>query len=98
MDIIKIKSELVSKAASQVAQYPQYRNHFDNYVLVQIKRDIRLRKSGLAFTKGELTIARRGFEYPEHGPYTHIPFITAWSMLNGIDTSLRRSDVVYLEQ
>jgi hypothetical protein len=70
-------------AARTVAQYPQYANHFDGYVAVRIKRDIRT-KMGLAFQKGEIAIGRPAAE----GDYR-----TVWSAKNKVDTSVRASHV-----
>lgn len=77
-------------AAAQVAQYPQYRGHFDGYRLVRIKRAVRT-KLGLAFAAGEYAIAAPA--RPTVLPMTGSRYVTVWSLRNGIDTSVPFWDV-----
>jgi len=75
---------LKTLAARAVAQYPQYAGHFDGYVAVRIKRDVRT-KMGLAFEKGEIAIAQPTADADG--------FRTVWSVKNKVDTSVRASHV-----
>jgi hypothetical protein len=83
--------EIVSKgvrddAARKHAQYPQYEGHWDGdeWIVVRLKRNVST-KMGLAFEKGELTIAK-AVENDEH--LTDGWF--AYSLKNGIDTWVRK--------
>lgn len=75
---IDLLATLKKDAAAQVASYPQYKGHFDDYVLVTMQRKV-VTKMGHAFDKGEVTIARPAKE----GDYR-----TAWSFKNRCDTSI----------
>lgn len=85
---------LKTTATAQVAQWPQYKNHFTGYRLVRIKNDVKT-KGGLAFTRGEFAIATEKRDelpgLPSSGKY-----VTVWSRRNKIDTSVRVSDVEWL--
>ena len=83
---------LKATAAAQVEQYPQYTNHFTNYKLVRIKRDVRT-KMGLAFVKDEYAIAVE--RTADHPLFSNMgsKFLTVWSRRNQCDTSVRASDV-----
>ena len=90
------KQELIQKAEQQVQRYPQYKGHFDDYVLVRVRRNIKT-KMGLSFIKDELTIANPKIHCPEFGPLVNVPFVTVWSSRNAIDTSIKKKDVTFLE-
>jgi len=81
-------------ATAQVAQYPQYANHFANYRLVCIKREVTT-KLGLAFARGEFAIAIEKKEAMPNLPSSG-KFVTVWSRRNAIDTSVRATDVEWL--
>lgn len=85
---------LKATATAQVAQYPQYRNHFAGYRLVRIKCDVKT-KRGLAFARGEYALATEKKDelpgLPSSGRY-----VTVWSRRNQVDTSVRVSDVEWL--
>lgn len=92
---IKIRN-LTKAAAAQVAEYPQYAGHFEGRRLARVKRSVAT-KMGHAFARGELVLAVNRKMFPESldsdaGEWT----VTAWSMSNAIDTSLRGSDVEWL--
>lgn len=92
---IKIRN-LAKAAAAQVAEYPQYAGHFDGRRLARVKRSVAT-KMGHAFAKGELVLAAEAPMFPgsldsDAKEWT----VTAWSMSNAIDTSLKGSDVEWL--
>jgi hypothetical protein len=51
------RSKLIAKAEAQMATWPQYKDHFKDYILVQVHKDVKT-KLGLAFSAGEVTIAK----------------------------------------
>lgn len=85
-------------AEAKVAQYPQYRGHFDNYVLVRVRKRIRT-KMGVAFEAGEVSIAnpaeRINTDAPAFGKRKAYagPWITVWSARNSVDTSIKKKDL-----
>lgn len=94
VDLAATLARLKETATAQVAQYPQYRNHFTPYRLVRIKCDVKT-KAGLAFARGEFAIAtEKKDELP--GLPSSGKFVTVWSRRNQIDTSVRVTDVEWL--
>jgi hypothetical protein len=94
IDLTATLASLKSTAAAQVAQHPQYKNHFASYQLVKIKSDVKT-KAGLAFARGEFAIAtKKTDELP--GLPSSGRFVTVWSRRNQVDTSVRVSDVEWL--
>ena len=94
IDLHATRESLRAIAAAQVAQYPQYKNHFTGYRLVRVKRDVTT-KAGLAFARGEYAIAtERKDELP--GLPSSGKFVTVWSRRNQVDTSVRVADVGWL--
>lgn len=85
----ELLATLKAKAASQMAQYPQYKCHFDNYVLVRIDRDIGT-KLGLAFKAGEYAIMPPDL-FPSLSNYTLV-----WSMLNSCGTAIPRRAIQHI--
>lgn len=85
---------LRAAATAQVAQYPQYKDHFTNYRLVRLKREVTT-KAGLAFRRGEyaLAIEKKDVlpDLPSNGK-----FVTVWSRRTQVDTSVRATDVEWL--
>lgn len=80
---IDLLATLKKDAAAQVAAYPQYSGHFDDYVLVTVIRQVKT-KMGLAFDKNEVTIAK-----PYKAPLAGFDdYRTVWSFKNGCDTSI----------
>jgi len=88
MDHSTIRSNLIALADVQNADYPQYKGHFDNYVLVRLKKTIKT-KMGTAFTANELGIAR---PLDPKEP----KWITVYSFHNKCNTSVRAEDVEVL--
>lgn len=85
---------LKRQAEQQVAQYPQYRGHFDGYVLVVVNRNVRT-KLGHAFRRGEVAIGR--IEWRDAALVAAgLPDRSwvVWSQSNGCDTGLRGDDDV----
>lgn len=92
---IKI-ANLTAAASAQVAQYPQYAGHFAGYRLARVKRAVAT-KMGHAFAKGELVLATDRVMFPESMDSDASEWtVTAWSMSNAVDTSLKGSDVEWL--
>jgi hypothetical protein len=84
-----IRDAIVAIANNHNAAYPQYAGHWDGseWYAVRIVKDVKT-KLGLAFQAGEVTIARadRGDGYAHPKGWT---FLTAYSVRNKIDTSIR---------
>ena len=94
IDLAATLTSLKATATAQVAQYPQYKNHFTTYRLVRIKSDVKS-KTGLAFARGEFAIAtEKKDELP--GLPSSGKFVVVWSRRNQIDTNVRVSDVEWL--
>jgi len=94
VDLAATFKSLQATAAMQVAQYPQYKNHFASYRLVRIKCDVKT-KAGLAFARGEFAIAtEKTDELP--GLPSSGRFVTVWSRRNQVDTSVCVCDVEWL--
>lgn len=86
-------AQLKTKAAAQVAAYPQYARHFERYRLARINRTV-VTKFGRAFTRGEIVIA---VDNPPLFTHIYIPRTAlAWSMSNRVDTSVSASDLTWL--
>ena len=94
IDLSATLKSLLAIAASQVAQYPQYKGHFAKYRLVRVKSEVKT-KIGLALARGEFAIATEKTDelpgLPSSGKY-----VTVWSRRNQIDTSVRVTDVEWL--
>lgn len=94
IDLPATLMSLKALAASQVARYAQYKDHFAGYRLVRVKCDVKT-KAGLAFARGEFAIAtEKKDERP--GLPSSGRFVTVWSRRNQVDTSVRISDVEWL--
>ena len=85
---------LLSTAAAQVAQWPQYIGHFAGYKLVRLRCDVKT-KCGLAFKRHEYAIAA-----PFYNAMPALPssgkFVTVWSRRNKVDTSVRATEVEWI--
>jgi hypothetical protein len=94
VDLHATLQHLQSTATAQVAQWPQYREHFASYKLVKIKNDVKT-KAGLAFSRGEYALAT-----PHRDELPGLPssgkFVTVWSRRNKVDTSVRLTEVEWL--
>jgi hypothetical protein len=94
IDLNATKESLKAVATAQVAQCPQYKDHFANYRLARIKCDVTT-KAGLAFRRGEYVLAVEKTDELPNLPSSG-KFVTAWSRRNKIDTSVRIADVEWL--
>lgn len=100
MNIVEIRETLKTAAAAHVAKYPQYRGHFDNYILVRARKNIKS-KLGQSFVKDELAIAdpvvydtQRTLPSGRIKPYQ---VITVWSITNRCDVHVILDDIQILE-
>lgn len=91
-----IKSQLIGAADALLMKYPQYKNHFNNYILIEIKKDIAT-KTGRAFSKGEIAIAVPKIRISTGTDGKTRNTITAFSFSNKVDTSIPVVDVSILE-
>lgn len=84
----EMRIKLIAEADYYHQKYSQYKNHFDNYILVKFKRDVKT-KFGLAFRKDEYAIARDNAATSEYSRYPNVIFRTAYSTLNNCNTAVR---------
>lgn len=91
-----LKANLLEIARSQTAQFPQYRGHFDDYKMVQIKRAVKT-KMGLAFDQGEFAIAKPEIRHFIRHDNVKGVAITVWSMKHKCDISILARDVEIIE-
>lgn len=89
-NISAIADTIREEADRTHAAYPQYRGFWNSadWRLVQITRKIRT-KAGLAFTKGEYTLARLD--------ESHEDFLTAYSVRTTYNTLIKASDARWME-
>jgi hypothetical protein len=85
-----VSLELARKAveASHAAS-PQYKGHWDDYVLVVVRKKITT-KMGLAFEKGDVTLAAPALTETDIYP----PLRAVYSQRNHIDVLLDPDDVI----
>lgn len=100
-DLKEMKTILKMAAAAQVQKYPQYRGHFDDYVLVRARKDIKS-KLGRAFKKDEVAIARPVVYVDQRtlpgGLAKVYNTIVVWSMSNRCDTHVIMDDIQFIEE
>jgi len=100
MNVAEIRNTLKTAAAAQVKQYPQYRGHFDNYVLVRARKNVKS-KLGLSFTKDELAIARPVVYEDQRtlpsGRVKNYQTIVVWSLTTRGDTHVILDEIQILE-
>jgi hypothetical protein len=89
----RFRLESIKRAEAALAQYPQYRGHWNDHQVVEVKRRIRT-KLGLAFTRGEWTIAKVFQGDPSLG--LDGGSVSAWSFSNRCDTVIAAADVVWV--
>jgi hypothetical protein len=81
------RDEIRDVAETQVADYPQYRHHFNTYQLATM-RECKVDTAGLLFDKNEQVIFDPSIQYPE--PYsTGTPYVIVWSMKRATDIVIR---------
>lgn len=86
----QLLAELKARAVKQNERYPQYDKHFDNYVLVKVKKAVRT-KMGKAFDKDEISIAnpdvrKEDIFVNKYGATNKKKMYTVYSFKNEIDT------------
>lgn len=91
-----LRALLQVQAADQVSRFPQYRGHFDEYKMVQIKRAIKT-KMGLAFDQDEFAIAKPEIRHFIRHDNVKGVAITVWSMKHKCDISILARDVEIIE-
>lgn len=94
-----IKQELVAQAESQLAQYPQYEGHWDDWTVGLVKRDIKT-KAGLAFRKGDAVLVQpiiRDLTESSFAKRKNKLGVTAYSFRNRCDTGLWLDDIAIVE-
>jgi hypothetical protein len=98
---MKTKQEIVAVADAAHARFPQYAEHWsgDEWKLVRFRTRVAT-KRGVAFRKGEITIAKTS-SLPAWNPRTEKmedrPTVTAYSVTHAIDTSVGLGDVTFLD-
>ena len=82
------KRDLVANATATLAAYPQYKgcHDGDEWTLIRVNRTVKT-KMGTAFVKGEIALARRRDEDMKRVLDGEDGW-TAWSVSNGVHTSL----------
>jgi hypothetical protein len=88
-----IRSKLISQAEAAHAQYPQYRGHWDNWILGRVKRRVTMRKTGWHIEKGTLLLMEPQAEPLTMGPYVGKNFRIVYSPVSNMDTSIPDSHV-----
>lgn len=97
--IAAIRHEVIATANAQNAGYPQYAGYWDGpeWFVVRITKTVKT-KMGVAFDAGEITLARWSRMDPRDlavvGPRPL--FVTAYSIQNRINTSVKAGDVEQL--
>ena len=99
-NVAEIRETLKSAAAAQVRQYPQYRGHFEDYVLVRARKNVKS-KLGQSFVKDELAIARPVVYENQRtlpsGRVKNYQTIVVWSLTNRCDTHVILDEIQILE-
>lgn len=93
-----LKAELLAEADAANAVYPQYRGHWDAWVVARARRDIRQRGE-LRLAKGEYCLLNPASlaKHPD-GRFPEVTFVTVYlagkpgNVLRHLDTSRRASD------
>lgn len=99
-NVAEIREILKTAAAGQVAQYPQYRGHFEDYVLVRARKNVKS-KMGQSFVKDELAVARPVVYDQQRtlpgGRVKNYQTIVVWSNTNRCDTHVVLDEIQILE-
>lgn len=77
-----------AQAEADMAQWPQYKGHFDRYRLVRVTRKVKT-KLGVAFEKGDIAIALEAAHPCDYA-------VTVYSFRNKCDTGLTPDCVEWL--
>jgi hypothetical protein len=89
------RTELIAIADAKHTQYPQYKNYWDNWVLMVVTKKVKT-KMGVAFDKGEVVLVKPQTEFhkvmpKENLPYDQWPekeFRVAYSVKTGCNTQV----------
>lgn len=99
-NVAEIRETLKTAAATQVQQYPQYHDHFDKYVLVRVRKNVKS-KMGQSFVKDELAIARPTVYDSQRilpsGQVKNVQTIVVWSTTCRCDAHVILGDIEILE-
>lgn len=99
-DVAETREALKTAATIQIRHWPQYRGHFDNYVLVRICKNVKS-KLGQSFVQDELAIADPVVYDTQRtlpsGRVKAYQVITVWSMSNRCDTNVILEEIQILE-
>jgi hypothetical protein len=90
-----LRLALIAEADAAHVQYPQYRGHWDGWVLVRFKRNVTT-KMGRAFDKGEIALAKPASRKIGEGRFAGRQAITAYSTKTKCDTSALATEAVFL--
>ena len=100
MNVAEIRETIKTAAAAQVQRYPQYRGHFEDYVLVRARKNIKS-KLGQSFVKDELAIASPVVYEQQRilpsGRAKNYQTIVVWSNTNRCDTHVILDEIQILE-
>lgn len=93
------RQELIAAASAAHANFPQYKGHWDDFVLVRVTATIKT-VLGLAFGKGEIALAAKerhlGTGMVNGFFCDDIPSLTVYSVRNECDTIISPAKVEYL--
>lgn len=88
----QIRLRLIAEADAINANYPQYKNHFDNYQLAVALKDIKDKYRQVMFKKGQhMIVDSNSIHKPEYGLYKNTEFI--YVVNKGTDTSTRLGEI-----
>ncbi|HLD98182.1 MAG TPA: hypothetical protein VI815_02570 [Candidatus Nanoarchaeia archaeon] len=83
--------KLRQNAYEQVMTYPQYKGHFDNYVLIQVKKRIKT-KMGNILPKGSITICNPVIIDDRFSNKS----VLVWSFTHKIDITVQCKDIAFI--
>lgn len=91
-----IKNKIIDEAKKALSQYPQYKNAFDDVVLVKSKKIIKT-KMGKALDKNQFTVAKKEIRSFVDLSGKQRKMLTVWSPWTQIHLSANFSDFEILE-
>jgi len=89
-----LRELLIKNAQDQMKFCPQYRNYFDDWVLVKVTKEIKT-KLGLAFDEDEISIAIPNSMFPID--FNGMDFTSVWSFKTQITTSVPSKNVTFID-
>ena len=84
----ELRAKLIADAEAAHAQYPQYKGHWDNWILGRVKRRIAMRKTGWHLEKGTVLLMEPQAEPLGMGPHAGEDFRIVYSPVSNMDTSV----------